>query len=170
VIDAKQTAKKLSKHGHKGKQDVKKSNINIDGVLDLASSKPDDLSRREITNAKTAKPDIPSMKRRKCVSVSSPGSVGLPECSKIAKQQKIPSKHCGKTIEKNILSSSDSVCSKGSLYESHVQTRKSKRAAACSLENAVTSSKHTVEPFKCPRTKRKDTCDSKVGGKFVEIS
>ncbi|KAK8466806.1 hypothetical protein PHAVU_008G163350 [Phaseolus vulgaris] len=170
VIDAKQTAKKLSKHGHKGKQDVKKSNINIDGVLDLASSKPDDLSRREITNAKTAKPDIPSMKRRKCVSVSSPGSVGLPECSKIAKQQKIPSKHCGKTIEKNILSSSDSVCSKGSLYESHVQTRKSKRAAACSLENAVTSSKHTVEPFKCPRTKRKDTCDSKKQDILEDVS
>ncbi|KAK7373150.1 hypothetical protein VNO80_06548 [Phaseolus coccineus] len=159
---AQKTAKTHPKHGHKGQQDVTKSNINIDGVLDLASSKPDDLSRREITNAKTAKPDIPSMKRRKCVSVSASGSVGLHECSMIIeKQQKIPSKHCGKTIEKNMLSSSDSVCSKGSLYESHVQTRKSKRAAACSLENAVTSSKHTVEPFKCPRTKRKDTCDSK---------
>jgi len=136
----------------------------------LASSKPDDLSRREVTNAKTANPDIPSTKRRKCVSVSTSGSVGLHECSTIEKQQKIPSKHCGKTVEKNILSSSDSVCSKGSMYESHVQTRKSKRAAASSLENDVAGSKHTVEPIKCPRTKRKDTCGSKVGGKFFEIS
>lgn len=98
------------------------------------------------------------------------GSVGLHECSTIEKQQKVPSKHFGKTIESNVLLSSDSMCSKGSLYVSHVQTRKSKRAAACLLENAVTSSKHIVEPFKCPRTKRKDTCGSKVGGNFFEIS
>ncbi|XP_047149337.1 sister chromatid cohesion protein PDS5 homolog B isoform X1 [Vigna umbellata] len=154
---AEKTAKKFPKHGHKVQQDVKKSNINIGGVLDLASTEPNDLSRRAITNAKNAKPDIRSVKRRKCVS----GSVGLHECSTIEKQQKIPSKHFGKALESNVLLSSDSVCSKDSLYVSHVQTRKSKRAAACSLENAVTNSKHIVEPFKCPRTKRKDTCGSK---------
>jgi len=32
------------------------------------------------------------------------------------------------------------------------------------------NSKHIVEPFKCPRTKWKDTSASKVGGNFFEIS
>jgi len=73
-------------------------------------SKPNDLLRREITNAKTMKPDIPSTKRRKCVFES----VGLHKCSTIEKQHKIPSKQFGKTIESNLLSSSDFVCSKGS--------------------------------------------------------
>ncbi|KAG4969928.1 hypothetical protein JHK85_036349 [Glycine max] len=167
---AQKPAKTLPKHGHKGQQDVKKSNVNIYGVLDSASSKPDDLSRREIANAKAVRPNIPSVKRGKCVPSSGSGTVGLHECSMTEKQQKIASKHCEKTIERNMLSSSDSVRFKGSLTESHVPTRKSKRAAACSSENAVTSSKHTVEPSKCRRTKRKDTCGSKVGGKFFQIS
>ncbi|KAL5149747.1 Sister chromatid cohesion protein PDS5 A [Glycine soja] len=158
---AQKPAKTLPKHGHKGQQDVKKSNVNIYGVLDSASSKPDDLSRREIANAKAVRPNIPSVKRGKCVPSSGSGTVGLHECSMTEKQQKIASKHCEKTIERNMLSSSDSVRFKGSLTESHVPTRKSKRAAACSSENAVTSSKHTVEPSKCRRTKRKDTCGSK---------
>lgn len=128
------------------------------------------MSRREITNAKAVRPNIPSVKRGKCVPSSGSGTVGLHECSMTEKQQKIASKHCEKTIERNMLSSSDSVRFKGSLTESHVPTRKSKRAAACSSENAVTSSKHTVEPSKCRRTKRKDTCGSKVGGKFFQIS
>ncbi|XP_047149339.1 sister chromatid cohesion protein PDS5 homolog B isoform X3 [Vigna umbellata] len=115
------------------------------------------LKEFTVAHGHAEKPDIRSVKRRKCVS----GSVGLHECSTIEKQQKIPSKHFGKALESNVLLSSDSVCSKDSLYVSHVQTRKSKRAAACSLENAVTNSKHIVEPFKCPRTKRKDTCGSK---------
>jgi len=129
-------------------------------------SKPNDLLRREITNAKTAKPDIPSMKRRKCVFES----VGLHKCSTIEKQHKIPSKQFGKTIESKLLSSSDFVCSKGSLYESHTQTRISKSVVACSLENVMTNNKHIIEPFKCPTTKRKDTCGLKVGGNFFEIS
>ncbi|TKY56158.1 Sister chromatid cohesion protein PDS5-like B-A [Spatholobus suberectus] len=167
---AQKTAKTLPKHGHKGQQDVAKSNINIYGVPDLASSKLDDLSKREIANAKTVRPNIPSVKRRKCVPMAGSGSVGLHECSMIEKQQKLASKHCGKTIERNMLSSSDSVSSKGSLSESHVPIRKSKRAAACSLENAVTSSKRAVEPFKCPRTKLKDTCGSKKHDMLADVS
>ncbi|CAJ1971875.1 unnamed protein product [Sphenostylis stenocarpa] len=163
-VYAQKTAKTLPKHVHKGQQDVKKSNINIYGVLDLASSKRDDLSRREIANVKTAKPNIPSVKRRKCVPVSTSGSVGLHECSTIEKQQKLP------TIERNMLSSIDSVCSKGSLHESHVPTRKSKRVAASLSENAVTSSKRTFEPLKCPRTKRKDTCGSKKQDILEDVS
>ncbi|KAL2977376.1 hypothetical protein AAZX31_13G063900 [Glycine max] len=167
---AQKPAKTLPKHGHKGQQDVKKSNVNIYGVLDSASSKPDDLSRREIANAKAVRPNIPSVKRGKCVPSSGSGTVGLHECSMTEKQQKIASKHCEKTIERNMLSSSDSVRFKGSLTESHVPTRKSKRAAACSSENAVTSSKHTVEPSKCRRTKRKDTCGSKKQEILEDVS
>ncbi|KAK7385197.1 hypothetical protein VNO78_30910 [Psophocarpus tetragonolobus] len=156
---AQKTAKTLPMPGHKGHLDVKKSNVNIYGVLDLASSKTDDLPTREIANAKTVRP-----KRRKCVPMSGSGSVGLHECSMIEKQQKIASEHSGKTIERNMLPSSDSVHSNGSMSKSQLPpTHKSKRAAAYSSENAVTSSKHTVESFKCSRTKRKDTCDSKVG-------
>lgn len=165
-----QIARTVPKHGPKGRHDVKKPNSNIYGELDVASSNPDDLSRRSIQNAKTVRLNIPSVKRRKCVPISGSGSVGLQECSMIEKQQKLASKHCGKTLERNILSSSDSASSKGSLSESHMPTRKSKRAAASSLENAVTSNKHTVEPSKCPRTKLKDTCGSKVGGEFFQIS
>ncbi|XP_027368350.1 sister chromatid cohesion protein PDS5 homolog A [Abrus precatorius] len=161
------TAETLLKHGHKGHQDVPKY---IYGVLDLASSKPDNLPRREIENAKTVRPNIPSVKRRKCVSQSGSGSIGLHECSTIEKQQKLPSKHCQKSIESNLFSSSDSVISKGSLSESHVPTCKTKRTAACSLENAVTSSKHTVQPSKCPRTKLKDTCGSKRQDILADVS
>lgn len=95
------------------------------------------------------------------------GSIGLHECSTVEKQQKITSKHCEKTLESNVLSSCDSVSCKDSLAESHVPTRKLKRAAACSSENAVTSCKHAVKSFKCPRTNLKDTCGSKVGEKFI---
>lgn len=137
-------------------------------MLDLASTKADNLPRREITNAKTVKPNIPSSKRRKHAPPSGSGSIALHECSTIEKQQK--SKQGEKSSDKKLLSSSDSVSCKVSLAESHVPTRKSKRAAACSLENAVTSSKHTVQHFKCPRTNLKDTCGSKVCGHIIEIS
>ncbi|XP_061341944.1 sister chromatid cohesion protein PDS5 homolog B [Gastrolobium bilobum] len=156
---AQKPAKSLPKHGRKGQQDVPKPDINICGVLDLACSKPDDLSRRAITNVKTVRADIPSVKRRKHVPLSGSGSIGLHECSTIEKLQKCVSKHCEKTLERNLLSCSDSEGYKGSLAESCVPTRKSKRAAACYLKNAVTSS--TVQHFKCPRTNLKDTCSSK---------
>lgn len=168
--NAQKIARTLPKHGHKGRQDVKKPNSNIYGELDVASSNPDDLSRRSIQNAKTVRLNIPSVKRRKCVPMSGSGSVGLQECSMIEKQQKLASNHYGKTLERNILSSSDSASSKGSLSESHMPTRKSKRAAASSLENAVTSNKHTVEPSKCPRTKLKDTCGSKKQDILADVS
>ncbi|XP_020238238.1 sister chromatid cohesion protein PDS5 homolog A isoform X2 [Cajanus cajan] len=161
---AQKTAKSLPKHGHKVQQDVLKSNINIYGVLDLAS-KPDDLSRREIANDKSVRPNIPSKKRKKSETMSGSGSVGLHECSMIEKRQKLASKHSGKAIDRNLLSSSDPVRS-----ESHGQTRKSKRAAASTLKNAVTSSNHTVEPFKCPRTKLKDTYGSKKNDILADVS
>jgi len=142
--------------------------MNICSKLDLASSKPDSFSSREITNTKTVKQNISSEKRRKEVPPSDSGSVGLHECSTIVKQQKLPSKQVENTSERNWLSSSDSVSCKGSLVESRVLTHKSKRDATCLLENAVASSKHTVQLFKCPRNNFKDTCGSKVCGKFIE--
>lgn len=99
---------------------------------------------------------------------SDSGSIGLHECSTVAKQQKLSSKQVENTSERNQLSSNDSVSCKSSLVESRVQTRGSKRAAICSSENAVTSSKHNGQHFKCPRTNLKDTCGSKVCGKFIE--
>ncbi|KAK7301359.1 hypothetical protein RJT34_12222 [Clitoria ternatea] len=164
-----QTAKTLPKHGHKG---LPNSKINVYGVLDLAPNKLDNLSSREIANAKIVRPNIPPGKRRKCVALSGSGSVGLHECSTIEKQQKFASKHFEKTIERNI-SSSDSVSCKDSLSASHVPTRKSKRTAACLLENAMTSSKQTdtVQPFKCPRTKLRDTtCGSKKQDVLADVS
>lgn len=139
-------------------------------MLEFASGKPDNLPRRDVTNARTVKPNIPSKKRRKNLPPSGSGSIGLHECSTNEKQQKLASKQVEKTSDRNQLSSSDSVSCKGSLVESHVMTRKSKRAAACALENALISSEHTVQHFKCPRTNLKDTCGSKVCGKFIEIS
>ncbi|KAL2317798.1 hypothetical protein Fmac_031674 [Flemingia macrophylla] len=161
---AQKTAKSLPKHGRKGQQDVPKSNIHIYGVPNVAFSKQDDLSRRELADGKFVRPDIPSVKRRKCVPMTGSESVGLHECSMMEKQQKLPSKHSGKTRDRNMLSSSDPVRS-----ESHGQTRKSKRAAASMLENAVTSSKHTVEQFKCPRTKLKDTRASKAKVNAIKV-
>jgi hypothetical protein len=110
------------------------------------------------------KPNISLEKSRKHGVPSESGSIGLHECSTVVKQQKLPSKQIENTSERNRLSSSGSVSCNGSLVESRVLTRKSKRAAACSLENAVTSTKHTVQHFKCPRTNLKDTCGSKVCG------
>lgn len=157
--------KAIPKHARKGQHDVPKSNISIYGVLDLVTSKPDDLLRMDTTNDKTMRPDIPSGKRRKHVPLSVSGSISLHECSTIEKQQNIAFKHGEKISERNLLSSSDSVSCKGSLAESHVVTRKSKRAAA--LENSVTSSKDTVQHSKYPRTNLRDTCGSKVYRKFI---
>ncbi|KAK7275658.1 hypothetical protein RIF29_16778 [Crotalaria pallida] len=167
---AQKSTKVLPKHGRKGQEGVPNSNINIDGVLVLASSKPDDLPRRAITNAKTARPDIPSGKSRKHVPPCDPGPIGLHECSTIEKQQKIVSNACEKTLESNLHSSCGSVSCKDSLAESNAPTRKLKRAAACSSENAVTSCKHTVQSFKRPRTNLKDTCGSKKQDILADVS
>ncbi|GAU44494.1 hypothetical protein TSUD_13050 [Trifolium subterraneum] len=161
---AQKPAKTLPKPARKGHQDVPRSKINTCSKLDLASSKPNSFPRRDITNSNTVKPNTSSEKRRKHGPPSDSGSIGLHECSTIVKQQKLPSKQVESTSERNQLSSSDPVSCKGSLVESRVLTRQSKRAATCSLENAVTSNKHTVQHFKCPRTNLKDTCGSKVCG------
>ncbi|XP_019460582.1 PREDICTED: sister chromatid cohesion protein PDS5 homolog A isoform X3 [Lupinus angustifolius] len=163
-------AKAFPKHGRKGQEGVQLSNINIYGVLDLASRKPDDLSKKAITNAKTVRPDIPSGKRRKHVPPCDSGSIGLHECSTIEKQQKLTSNHCEKTLENNLLSSCGSVSCKDSLAESNVPTRVLKRAAACSSENAVISCKDTVQSFKRPRTHVKDTCGSKKQDILADVS
>lgn len=163
-------AKTLHKPARKGQQDLPRSKMNICSKLDLVSSKPDSFPSREITNTKTVKQNISSEKRRKQVPPSDSGSVGLHECSTIVKQQKLPSKQFENTSERNRLSSSDSVSCKGSLVESRVLTHKSKRDATCLLENAVTSSKHTVQLFKCPRNNFKDTCGSKARFPMADVS
>ncbi|XP_012567744.1 sister chromatid cohesion protein PDS5 homolog B isoform X3 [Cicer arietinum] len=167
---AQKSVKTLPKPTRKGQQDVQRSNVNICSVLDLASSKPDNCPKRDTTNAKTVKPKITLEKKRKHVPRSDSGSVGLHECSTIEKQQKLQSKQVENTSERNRLSSSDSVSCKGSMVESHMLTRKSKRAATYSLENAVTSSKNTVQHFKCPRTNLKDTCRSKTRDILADVS
>ncbi|XP_050886005.1 sister chromatid cohesion protein PDS5 homolog B isoform X2 [Lathyrus oleraceus] len=167
---AQKPAKTLPKPARKGQQDVPRSKNIICSRLDLASSKADSFPRRGITNAKTVKPNTSLEKRRKHVPPSDSGSFGLHECSTVAKQQKLSSKQVENTSERNRLSSSDSVSCKGSLVESRVQTRGSKRAAICSLENAVTSSKHTGQQFKCPRTNLKDTCGSKTRNALADVS
>ncbi|KAK2453745.1 sister chromatid cohesion protein PDS5 protein A [Trifolium repens] len=167
---AQKTAKTLPKPARKGQQDVSRSKINICSKLDLASSKPDSFPRRDITNSNTVKPNISLEKSRKHGVPSESGSIGLHECSTIVKQQKLPSKQIENTSERNRLSSSGSVSCNGSLVESRVLTRKSKRAAACSLENAVKSTKHTVQHFKCPRTNLKDTCGSKAREILADVS
>ncbi|KAF7829836.1 sister chromatid cohesion protein PDS5-like protein A isoform X2 [Senna tora] len=156
-VNVQKPAKNL-KHGPKCQEDAPKSSFSTNFVSNLASSKLDDLSRKATTLVKTVRPDVPSGKRRKCaLSSAVSGSVGLHECSTIDKQQNIASKHCEITWERKRLSSSGSV---NLMTDSHVSTRKSKRAAAL-LENTTVGCKSLVQPCKCPRTNLKDTCGSK---------
>ena len=148
----------------------RKNNINICGLKDSASSKLDALSRRATTDTKVQRPNSASGRRRKrAPSPTFSGSVGLRECSTIDKQQNLPSNHCESTLERNELSTCDSVSLKDSLAESHSPTHKLKRDATLT-ENAVTSRKCTVRPPKCPKTKLRDSCDSKVCQKSTHLS
>ncbi|XP_058724136.1 sister chromatid cohesion protein PDS5 homolog B isoform X3 [Vicia villosa] len=154
---AQKPAKTLPKPARKGQLDAPRSKIII-------------CSRRGTTGTKTVKPNTSLEKRRKDVPTSDSGSIGLHECSTVAKQQKLSSKQVENTSERNQLSSNDSVSCKGSLVESRVQTRGSKRTAICSLENAVTSSKNNGQHFKCPRTNLKDTGGSKTRNVLADVS
>ncbi|GAU33078.1 hypothetical protein TSUD_227370 [Trifolium subterraneum] len=144
----------------KGQQNVPRSKINV--KPNISSSKPASSPMRDITNDNNVKPDISSEKRRKFMPPSDSGSIGLHECSTIVKQQKLPSKQVENTPERNQLSSGDSFSCKDSLVKPGVQTRKSKRASICSLESAETSTIHTDQYVKRPRTNPEDTCGSKL--------
>ncbi|KAL1294310.1 hypothetical protein AAHE18_19G133200 [Arachis hypogaea] len=160
--------KPLTKHGRKGQEAFPKSNTKISRVLDLTSSKMDNLSVRAITNAKYVRQDSPPRKRSKHVLSSNCGSTGLHES--IEKKNKIATKNCEKTSETNMLLPCDSMSGKGCQPELHLVSRRSKRAAACTLEIVPTSCKHTVQHFKCPETHLKDSCGVKKQDILADVS
>jgi hypothetical protein len=120
--------------------------------LNISSSKQAGSPMRDITNANNVKPDISSEKRRKHMPPSDSGSIGLHESSPIVKQQNLPSKQVENTPERNQFSSGDSASCKDSLVEPGVT----------SIIHIVTSTIHTDQYFKRPRTNPEDSCGSKV--------
>ncbi|XP_057735278.1 sister chromatid cohesion protein PDS5 homolog B isoform X2 [Arachis stenosperma] len=160
--------KPLTKLGRKGQEAFPKSNTKISRVLDLTASKMDNLSVRAITNAKSVRQDSPPRKRSKHVLSSNCGSTGLHES--MEKQNKIATKNCEKTSGTNMLLPCDSMSGKGCQPELHLVSRRSKRAAACTLEIVPASCKHTVQHFKCPETHLKDSCGVKKQDILADVS
>ncbi|MED6211114.1 hypothetical protein PIB30_070449 [Stylosanthes scabra] len=166
---AQKPAKTLSNHGRKGQEAFPKSIMNISKVVDLTSSKLDNLSGRRITNAKSVRRDSPPRKKSKHVLPSNCGSTGLHESSTLEKQNKNATKSCEKTSDTNMLLPCDSMSGKVCQPESRVVTR-SPRSAACTLEIAPTSGKHTVQHFKFPETHLKGSCGVKKQDILADVS
>ncbi|MED6112773.1 hypothetical protein PIB30_064706 [Stylosanthes scabra] len=164
---AQKPAKTLSKHGRRGQEAFPKSIMNISKVVDLTSSKLDNLSGRGITNAKSVRRDSPPRKKSKHVLPSNCGSTGLHESSTLEKQNKNATKSCEKTSVTNMLLPCDSMSGKVCQPESRVVTR-SKRSAACMLE--IAPGKHTVQHFEFPETHLKDSCGIKKQDILADVS